>query len=118
MIWTCPLCKKRRFFADNNISWATCGGSDPVCIKCARTRLKEIQIHNNIYYSPEGHKKDKTCSHKWLHPHPGRYYCPKCTAEFNWICDCGGSGVVCPDHYAEFINDHKDIIKFLAEASW
>lgn len=116
----CPLCKKKGLFVfpDHDITWNTQGGGIIVCRKCGKTRLKEIQTHNNIYCSPEGHRKDTGCRHEWLNPYPGRYYCPKCTAEFNWTCGCGGSNFVCLDHNNLFWEEKHNRNEYLAANSW
>jgi hypothetical protein len=118
--WLCPLCGKGDPFtlSNRNVSWARHGGGTFVCRKCAKTRLEEIKEHNAIYYSPVGHKKDPNCKHIWAKPHPGRYYCPKCTAEYNWVCGCGGSAYVCEEHNRHFLEKHPDLSAFLAKNSW
>lgn len=120
MKWRCPLCKKKGLFTfpDHDIIWNIQGGRISVCRKCAETRLGEIQTHNNIYISPENHRKIPNCDHQWISPYSGRYYCPKCTAEYNWMCGCGGSNFVCLNHNILFLQEHHNLDEYLTVNSW
>jgi len=118
--WSCPVCGRSGLLVkiDREVSYAIRGGSIYVCKRCAKHRRKEIEEHNAIYWGDHTRKKDPNCKHEWVHPYPGRWYCPKCSAEFNFTCGCGGSMYVCEKHYQEFIKHAEPLDKFLAENSW
>jgi len=126
----CPLCNasgwryRTSMWAKDkpNSSWAHHGGGSALCNKCVKTRQDEIIIHNNKYRTPAGSKKDTDCQHEWVHPYPGRWYCTKCSATYNWMCGCGSSMYVCKKCYDDFIKratkEHGSIEKFLSTKSW
>ena len=128
----CPLCNKEESFwrdvtfwnwgRENTISWATHGGGRAICYKCLKNRMPEIKRHNSLYYRSNDEKKDPNCEHKWVHPYPARWCCTKCTAEYNWMCGCGGSQYVCETHYESFkkhmIEKYDSIEQYLCEKAW
>ena len=80
--WSCPVCGRSGLLVkiDREVSYAIRGGSIYVCKRCAKHRRKEIEEHNAIYWGDHTRKKDPNCKHEWVHPYPGRWYCPKCSA--------------------------------------
>ena len=121
--WCCPICDRGGFFirASDIYLQDRPGGGTAVCTKCAKNRSDEIEKRNTLWYTPLNSKKDPSCKHEWVHPHHGRWYCPKCGATYNWMCGCGGSAYVCQTHYDEFIKENTEselLEKFLADKAW
>ena len=118
--WACPVCGRDKWWVKKakDLFWATHGGGISVCRRCEKNRKDEIDRHNWIYHGKPGAKKDPGCDHEWIEPYPGRFYCPKCHAQLNWMCGCGGSMYVCPKHYHEFIKANAPIEEYLAERAY
>jgi hypothetical protein len=93
-----------------------------LCRRCVAERQDDIRELARKWHRVEGDKKDPNCEHEWKHPWFGRWYCPKCGAEFNLTCGCGGSAFVCGAHHAEFvevmIKECGSVEAFLEERSW
>ena len=125
MATNCPVCHRKFGITvrSSTVGYATsAGGGSLVCTKCAKERRDEINKHNAVWgqYSGERKKKNPNCKHEWIHPFPSRWYCPKCGAEFNVMCGCGGSAYICQKHYDGLIKEMEEIGKdnYLAEHSY
>lgn len=119
--WRCPICNRSGWFVRASDSSVPLGPGHGilVCKRCERREQEEIARRLAVYYTPAGSKKDPECSHQWVHPYAGRWYCRKCFATYNWICGCGGSGYVCERHYRIQIEEMgEEPAKWLAEHAW
>ena len=115
--WACPVCYRDGWWVKRakDVHWATHGGGISVCKRCAKKFKDHIDKHNWLYHGKPGAKIDRDCDHEWGEPYPGRFYCHKCHGQFNWMCGCGGSMYVCPEHYESFMKKIGDLDEYLAE---
>ena len=124
--YICPICGGEEHFLKrdthpSNVTVSTSiGGGRCVCRRCARERKDEIEKQNERF-GTKLRKKDPNCKHEWEAIGNSRWYCPKCGADYNIMCGCGGSGYVCQKHYDEFIEEMKkecgSVEAFLAKHS-
>lgn len=116
----CELCGKEfgLFRRASDIYWEVPGGGKPICKKCAKSRMEEINEHNEQLKGNPNKKKDTKCKHEWVHPSLNVWHCTKCGAHLSWLCGCGGSEYVCQKHYDKLIKENQPIEKYLAKHSW
>lgn len=120
----CEVCHKKKFLWNfsEDVYYEVHGGAAYVCKRCAKTRMEDIIANNELYSGSKTKKKDPNCQHQWVSPYRGRFYCPKCGAQFNMMCGCGGSMYYCEEHYAGFMKhvseEYGSLDSYLDKQSW